>query len=115
MGILSWFKYKSPFGLAFALQRITGIILLFYLILHLCYLSSLQSKELYETLTGITVSKQFMILDSLLILLGVFHGVNGIRIIVHRLGFAHEIRKAVLAISAILIILGWIVGSYILL
>jgi len=114
MGVISWFKYKSPFGLAFALQRITGIILLFYLILHLSYLTSLQSRELYETLTSITVSRQFIIFDSLLILCGVFHGVNGIRIIIHELGIGHELRRVVLAVSAIIVILGWIIGSYIL-
>ncbi|MEM0202366.1 MAG: succinate dehydrogenase [Archaeoglobaceae archaeon] len=114
MSVLSWFKYRSPFGMAFMFQRITGVILLFYLCLHLTYLTSLQSKELYESLIALTVSKQFFIFDSLLILCGVFHGINGLRIVVHELGFAHEKRKAVLAISAVLTILGWILGSYIL-
>ncbi|MEM0022290.1 MAG: succinate dehydrogenase [Archaeoglobaceae archaeon] len=114
MGVLSWFKYRSPFGMAFMFQRITGLILLFYLCLHLAYLTSLQSRDLYESLTALTVSKQFFIFDSLLILCGVFHGLNGLRIVVHELGFAHEKRKAVLVISVALTILGWILGSYIL-
>lgn len=114
MGLLSWFKYTSPFGMAFMFQRLTGIVLLFYLCLHLSYLTSLQSRELYESLTTLTVSKQFFILDSLLILCGVFHGLNGLRIIVHELGFAHEHRRLILAITAVLAILGWILGSYLL-
>ncbi|MFN3384479.1 MAG: succinate dehydrogenase [Archaeoglobaceae archaeon] len=114
MGVLSWFKYRSPFGLTFVLQRITGIILLLYLCLHLTYLTSLQSKELYESLIALTVSKQFFIFDSLLILCGIFHGLNGLRIVVHELGFAHERRRLILAIAILLTILGWILGSYIL-
>lgn len=114
MSIFSWFKYRSPFGAFFMFQRLTGIILLFYLCLHLAYLTSLQSKELYESLTALTVSKQFFILDSLLILCGVFHGLNGVRIMIHELGFAHEKRKAILAITVALVILGWLWSSYIL-
>ncbi len=114
MGILSWFKYRSPFGIAFMLQRITGVVLLLYLCLHLVYLTSLQSKELYESLTSLTVSKQFFVFDSLLILCGIFHGLNGLRIVVHELGFAHEKRKPILAVLVVLTILGWVLGSYIL-
>lgn len=114
MNVRSWFKYRSPFGMAFMFQRITGVVLLFYLCLHLAYLTSLQSKELYDSLTALTVSKQFFILDSLLILCGIFHGLNGLRIVVHELGFAHEKRRIVLAVSAILTVLGWLLGSYIL-
>lgn len=114
MGLLSWFKYRSPFGMSFMFQRITGLLLLFYLCLHLAYLTSLQSKEVYESLTALTVSKQFFVLDSLLILVGVFHGLNGLRIIVHELGFAHERRKAILTVTVVFVILGWILGSYIL-
>ncbi|MDW7990012.1 MAG: succinate dehydrogenase [Archaeoglobaceae archaeon] len=114
MRIIAWLKYRSPFGMAFMFQRITGIILLIYLIMHLCYLTSLQSKELYESLTALTVSKQFFIFESLLIFCGVFHGVNGLRIVVHEFGFAHEMRKLILIISTIIAILGWLIGSYIL-
>lgn len=113
MRLLEWFKYRSPFGLAFMFQRITGLILVFYLCLHLAYLTSLQEKELYEFFISITVSKQFFIFDSLLILCGVFHGVNGIRIIIHELGFAHEYRKAILVVFAFLALVLWLYGSYI--
>ncbi|MEM4508371.1 MAG: succinate dehydrogenase [Archaeoglobaceae archaeon] len=113
MRILGWFKYRSPFGMTFMFQRITGLILLFYLCLHLAYLTSLQEKELYEFFTSITVSKQFFIFDSLLILCGVFHGLNGLRIIIHELGFAHEHRKVVLIITGLLAVVAWLYGSYI--
>ncbi|MEM2324317.1 MAG: succinate dehydrogenase [Archaeoglobaceae archaeon] len=114
MSIASWFKYSSPFGLAFAFQRITGLILLLYLCLHLTYLSSLQNKELYESFIALTVSRQFFVLDSLLILCGVFHGINGLRIVLHEFGFAHERRKAVLVFSVAIVITSWLFGSYLL-
>ncbi|MEM4472012.1 MAG: succinate dehydrogenase [Archaeoglobaceae archaeon] len=114
MGISSWLKYRSPFGMAFMFQRITGVILLFYLILHLSYLTSLQSKELYESFTALTVSKQFFIFDSLLILCGVFHGINGVRIIIHELGYGHGVRRAILVATYAVAIIAWIAGSYIL-
>lgn len=114
MSFASWFKYRSPFGLTFAFQRITGLILLLYLCVHLIYLTSLQSKELYESFITLTVSRQFFILDSLLILCGVFHGINGLRIVLHELGFAHEYRKAILFFSVVIVIIGWLLGSYLL-
>ncbi|NHW24236.1 MAG: succinate dehydrogenase [Archaeoglobales archaeon] len=113
MGLMSWFKYRSPFGMAFMFQRLTGLILVFYLCLHLAYLTSLQERGLYEYFTSVTVSKQFFIFDSMLILCGVFHGLNGIRIIIHELGFAHEHRNAILILFAFLAILAWLYGSYI--
>ncbi|MCX8172830.1 MAG: succinate dehydrogenase [Archaeoglobaceae archaeon] len=108
-----WFKYRSPFGIAFMFQRITGLILLVYLCLHLAYLTSLQDRELYEFLIGLTVSKQFFILDSLLIFCGIFHGVNGLRIIIHELGFAHEYRKLILILTFIVAAISWLYASYI--
>lgn len=114
MRIFEWLKYRSPFGMAFMLQRITGVVLALYLCLHLVYLTSLRDESSYESLTALTVSKQFFVLDSLLILFGVFHGINGVRIIIHELGFAHERRRAILAITAFLTVFGWILGSYIL-
>jgi succinate dehydrogenase / fumarate reductase cytochrome b subunit len=113
MRFLGWFRYRSLFGMAFMFQRITGLILVFYLCLHLAFLTSLQERELYEHFTSITVSKQFFIFDSLLILCGVFHGLNGIRIIIHELGYAHEHRKAILVVFAFLAIFAWLYGSYI--
>ena len=110
MPILDWFKFtnRSVYSLAFAIQRITGIILLFYLCLHLIFLTSLTDRtgETYESLIAVTVSKQFLLLDILLVLCGVFHGIN-------EFGFVYEYRKVVIGFAFFLVIAAWLYASYV--
>ncbi len=117
MGVSGWFKFsgRSLFSWAFSFQRITGIILLIYLCMHLTYLTSLLDKTgaTYEHLISITVSRQFIIFDILLVLCGVYHGINGLRVIIHEFGFAYDYRKVVLGIAVALIIIIWLYASYI--
>lgn len=117
MGVLGWFRFggRSVFSWAFTFQRLTGIVLLIYLIMHLSYLTSLLDKsgEAYESMISLTVSKEFLIFDILLVLCGVFHGINGFRIILHEFGIAYEYRKPLIVISAILVIVVWLYASYI--
>jgi succinate dehydrogenase / fumarate reductase cytochrome b subunit len=117
MGIGGWFKFggRSVFSWAFSFQRVTGIILLIYLCMHLAYLTSLTdtSGETYEKFISVTVTPTFLIFDILLVLCGVYHGINGLRIIIHEFGFAYEQRNALLAISIILIVAAWLYASYV--
>ncbi len=117
MGVSGWFKFsgRSLFSWAFSFQRLTGIILLIYLCMHLTYLTSLLDKTgaTYEYLTSITLSKQFLVFDILLVLCGVYHGINGLRVIIHEFGFAYDYRKAVLGIAVALIIIIWLYAAYI--
>ncbi len=117
MGVSDWFKFsnRSVFSVAFTFQRITGIILLIYLCMHLVYLTSLTDKSgaTYEALIATTVSKQFLIFDLLLVLCGVYHGINGLRVILHEFGFAYEYRKALVGLAAFLIAVVWLYASYI--
>ncbi len=117
MGISDWFKFggRSVFSWAFTFQRLTGIVLLIYLCMHLTYLTTLLDKtgETYESMIALTVSKQFLIFDVLLVLCGVFHGVNGFRIILHEFGLAYEYRKPLLAIAVVVALAVWLYASYI--
>lgn len=117
MGISGWFKFsgRSVFSWAFTFQRITGIVLLIYLLAHLAYLTSLLDKtgKMYESLILLTVSREFLVFDLLLVLCGVFHGINGLRIILHEFGFGYEYRKPIIILSVALIILVWLYASYI--
>ncbi len=115
MGVSGWFRGVSPYGLAFSLHRITGIILLIYLCMHLTYLTSLTDKtgKTYETLISTTVTPTFLPFDILLVLCGLYHGLNGLRLIVHEFGFAYEQRKAILAASVIITIAAWLYVSYV--
>jgi len=117
MGFSDWFKFggRSVFSWAFTFQRLTGIVLLIYLCMHLTYLTTLLDKtgETYESMIALTVSKQFLIFDVLLVLCGVFHGVNGFRIILHEFGLAYEYRKPLLAIAVVVALAVWLYASYI--
>ncbi len=117
MGVSGWFRFKgrSPFSWAFTFQRLTGIVLLLYLLAHLTYLSSLLDRTgvTYEGWIAITVSRQFLVFDILLVLCGVFHGVNGFRIILHEFGIAYEYRKPLLAIFTVIAVVVWLYASYV--
>jgi succinate dehydrogenase / fumarate reductase cytochrome b subunit len=117
MSVSGWFRFKgrSLFSWAFTFQRLTGIVLLIYLLMHLSYLSSLLDKtgSTYESMIALTVSRQFLVFDLLLVLCGVFHGVNGFRIILHEFGFAYEYRKPLLAVFTVVVIIVWLYASYI--
>ena len=117
MGVSGWFRFKgrSLFSWAFTFQRLTGVVLLIYLLAHLTYLSTLldTTGATYESMIAITVSRQFLIFDILLILCGVFHGVNGFRIILHEFGIAYEYRKPLLAIFIVIAVVVWLYASYI--
>ncbi|MCS7121148.1 MAG: succinate dehydrogenase [Archaeoglobaceae archaeon] len=110
--IIKWFKPVSIYDLAFSLQRLTGIILAFYLCLHLAYLSTLSNPKLYESLIEITVSPEFLYLDAVLFLAGIYHGVNGFRIIIHELGYLHKHRMEMLIFTVVLTFLVWIFSLY---
>ena len=117
MGVSGWFRFKgrSLFSWAFTFQRLTGIVLLIYLLAHLTYLSSLLDRTgaTYEGWIAITVSRQFLVFDILLVLCGVFHGVNGFRIILHEFGIAYEYRKPLLAIFTVIAVVVWLYASYV--
>ena len=117
MGVSGWFRFKgrSLFSWAFTFQRLTGVVLLIYLLAHLTYLSTLldTTGATYESMIAITVSRQFLIFDILLILCGVFHGVNGFRIILHEFGIAYEYRKPLLAIFTVIAVVVWLYASYV--
>lgn len=117
MGVSGWFKFKgrSLFSWAFTFQRLTGVVLLIYLLAHLTYLSSLLDKTgaTYESMIAITVSRQFLVFDILLVLCGVFHGVNGFRIILHEFGIAYEYRKPLLVIFTVIAVVVWLYASYV--
>lgn len=106
--IRKWFEPISIYDLAFLLQRITGLILVFYLCLHLTFLSTLSAEEVYESLIKITTSPEFKPLDYLLFLVGIYHGVNGFRIIIHELGYLHERRKEMLIFTTFVTIFVWL-------
>ena len=74
-------RWRDPGWLAFALNRLTGHILILYLVLHMVVLSQLlDGADGWNRLLGIFGSRPFLVGDTLLIAAVVFHGLNGLRV-----------------------------------
>lgn len=74
-------RWRDPGWWAFALNRLTGHILILYLIFHLIVLSQLVDGPAgWDRLLGIFGSQPFLVADTLLIAAVVFHGLNGLRV-----------------------------------
>ncbi len=115
-GVGGWFRIRgvSLQSLAFSLQRLTGIILLIYLVAHLSYLTSIRlGEEVYTKFISLTVRPETLPLDSLLFLVTFYHAFNGLRVVLNEFGILYEYRKALLYILATLAVLCWLWSTYV--
>lgn len=68
-------------GRALALHRITGLVIVFYLYLHLGVLSMLLiGRSAWSSFLGLVSAKGFLAFEVVLIGAVLFHGLNGIRV-----------------------------------
>jgi succinate dehydrogenase / fumarate reductase cytochrome b subunit len=80
---------------AFAVNRITGLGLVFYLYLHLGVLSMLLIGESsWNDFIELAITPVFLLLDVLLLFGLLFHGLNGIRVALVGTGVVPERQKA---------------------
>ncbi len=99
-GIWSWAKFlrKGIGYFAFALHRLTGIVILFYLYLHYTVLSNLlRGQASYNAIVrSITYGPydSFLVLDFLLALVIFYHGANGVRLALNEFGIGLNHNKA---------------------
>ncbi len=99
-GIWSWVKFlrKGIGYFAFALHRLTGIVILFYLYLHYTVLSNLlRGQASYNAIVrSITYGPydSFLVLDFLLALVIFYHGANGVRLALNEFGIGLNHNKA---------------------
>lgn len=90
-------------GRALALHRLTGLVIVVYLYLHLAVLSMLLiGRPAWSSFLSVVTAKSFLALEALLIVAVLFHALNGIRIALVGSGIAvrHE-RTMLWAASAI--------------
>lgn len=81
-------RWRDPGWLAFALNRLTGHILVLYLLLHFVVLSQLiDGSAGWDRLLDLFGSRPFLVGDTLLIAAVVFHGLNGLRVAALTFGF----------------------------
>lgn len=117
--ILAWFDVRrdSLGSWAFALNRLTGLGLTLYLLIHLGVLYLLtQGESRWDTFIQLVRSPLFLALDVVLIFGILFHGLNGIRVALVGLGVgARNHRTLFYALAAIglvlLLVSAWFVFS----
>lgn len=81
---------------AFLLQRVTGLALAFYLLVHILVISQATRGALaFDTLLRVLLSPPFLVLDLLLLAAALYHALNGIRIILFDLGVGIREQKTV--------------------
>lgn len=85
----AWFdvRKRAVGSWAFALNRLTGIGLTVYLFLHLAVLTTLlRGEEGWDAFIRLARSPVFLSLDVVLIFGILFHGLNGIRVVLVGMG-----------------------------
>lgn len=99
---------------AYLLHRITGLALIFYLLMHIAVISSAMvgGKSAFDALLGLLQEPLFVVLDLGLIAAILLHGLNGIRLMLFDLGYGVRSQKqlfwGVMAASAVGFILATI-------
>ena len=97
-GAIEWFDVRSrDVGMwAFALNRITAIGLVVYLFLHLAVLSTLAGgPEAYDRFLELIKSPVFVFGEWLVVVGGLYHGLNGLRIGLTSFGIAVPYQKQI--------------------
>lgn len=106
-------RWRDPGWLAFALNRLSGHILVLYLLAHFVVLSRLTAGPAgWDSLLGTFGSTPFLVGDTLLIAAVVFHGLNGLRVVALTFGFGSRhpslLFGVVFAVSVVITLLaGW--------
>jgi succinate dehydrogenase / fumarate reductase cytochrome b subunit len=95
-GLLTWFdpRWRQPGTWAFILNRITALGLTFYLFLHLVVLGQLaRGPEAYDNFLATIRSPVFVFGELLVVIAGLVHGFNGLRIILTSFGIGVSYQK----------------------
>jgi succinate dehydrogenase / fumarate reductase cytochrome b subunit len=102
-------RWRDPGWWAFALNRLTGHILVLYLVVHLVVLSQLAGGPAgWDRLLGVFGSRPLLIADTLLVAAVVFHGLNGLRVaaLTFGVGARHTTSLIVVTLVATTILTG---------
>lgn len=99
---LSWLdpRRREPGSWAFILNRITGLALTFYLVLHLIVLNRLtQGPQAYDDFVAFAHLPLIKLGEILLIAAVVLHGLNGLRLTMLAFGIGLRYQKSIFALS----------------
>ncbi|HLO15630.1 MAG TPA: succinate dehydrogenase, cytochrome b556 subunit [Anaerolineales bacterium] len=102
-----WFdpRLREAGSWAFILNRLSGLGLTFYLGLHLAVLNKLaQGAKAYNDFVAFSGSPLIKVGEVILIAAVVFHGLNGLRLILHAFGIGIRGQKRVFAFAILITI-----------
>ena len=113
----SWFdvRHRRLGTWAFALNRLTGIGLSLYLIIHLVILSLLlQGEQGWNDFVALARSPLFLTLDVILLFGFLFHGLNGVRVGLVGMGIGVDNQRTLfwvlMAVGIVLLLAGaWLI------
>jgi len=93
-------------------HRLTGILLVVYVFLHLSFLSQASlSHESFDELMERMSQPMFVFFDFLLVCAVIFHAMNGLRVVLFDMGIGIRKQKLVfwimMAIAAVLVLVGF--------
>jgi len=100
----NWFGVKGRHAgyVAFALHRATGILLVLYLFLHFGVLTSLLAgRQAYDGMIGLMTNPVTEVLELGLIFVILFHGLNGIRLVLMALDIGTRWHEAMFWIALV--------------
>jgi succinate dehydrogenase / fumarate reductase cytochrome b subunit len=98
---------------AFLLHRISGLVLVAYLFLHIWVIThSLGGKASFDDILAIVQTPLFLTLDLFLLAAVVFHGLNGLRIILFDVGIWVKHQKLLFAMVFVLTALAFFCAAY---
>lgn len=81
---------------AWLFHRLTGLALVFYIILHIFVIASVNfGGGSFDAVMGVLTSKPFVIIDLILVAVVLYHGLNGIRIIFFDLGYGIKNQRSI--------------------
>ncbi len=97
---------------AYALHRITGVVLVFYLLMHITVISSAMvgGKSAFDALLGILQTPLFVVADLGLVAVVLFHGLNGVRLILFDLGVGVRSQKMLFWVVFLASFLGFVLS-----
>ncbi len=88
---------------AWILHRITGLALVGYLLLHICVISSaLYGSGSFDVVLGVLQTPFFLVLDLGLLAAVLYHGLNGVRILLFDIGVGVRRQKEIFAATIVL-------------
>ncbi len=94
-------------------HRLTGLALVVYVFMHLSFITTASiSHKSFDDLMEFTRSPLLVFLDMVLVVVVIFHAVNGFRVILFDMGIGIRKQKAIFWICVVVIVVLAVAGFY---